>query len=160
MTRLDIIYNLKKYFSIEELVDRRTVETHGNDSWNFFNTDALAVLLIFREGINKPFYVNSWNWGGRYDERGLRTNVCDIVKGKTRRNQLYLSGHVLGCAFDFKVKGMSSDNVRQWALDNAELFPCKIRLENMILRTGRTISWVHVDVIQDENNPLVYLFNI
>ena len=44
-------------------------------------------------------------------------NLCSIVQAKTRKEILYLSGHVLGKAFDFKVKGMDSEDVRKWIID-------------------------------------------
>lgn len=160
MNRQIIEQRLRQYFQFHELVDKQTYETFGDNSWQFFDTDTLHSLLILREGINLPFEVNDWYWGGRYDERGLRTNICDIVYKKTIKKRLYLSGHVLGKAFDFKVKGMNSDDVRQWAVDNGDLFPCKLRFENINSATGKTITWVHFDTKYIESKPKIYLFNI
>lgn len=160
MNRQEIEQRLRKYFHHHELVDRATYQRHGTDSWQFFDTDILLSLLILREGINLPFDVNNWYWGGIYDERGLRTNICDIVYKKTIKKRLYLSGHILGKAFDFKVKGMSSDKVRQWAVDHADLFPCNLQFENVNSATGKTISWVHMDSRYISSKPKIYLFNI
>lgn len=160
MTRETIIAELKDDFIIQELVDEVTYTNFGDDSWQFFDTDTLHTLLVLRKGINLPFEINNWYWGGVYDERGLRTNISEIVYGKTIKKKLYLSGHVLGKAFDFKVKGMSSDDVRQWAVDNADLFPCKVRFENINSATGKSISWVHFDTKSIDSNTKIYLFNI
>ena len=160
MTRPEIIDNLANYFGVYELVDKQTYDKFGEGSWQFFDTDTLHVLLIIREGIGKPIDINNWYWGGAYDERGLRTNVCDIVSKKTRANRLYLSGHVLGKAIDFKVKGMESEDVRHWIQDNEDLFPCKIRLEWKKLSTGKPISWVHYDTKFLDKNPKIYWFNV
>lgn len=160
MTRKQILRELSNYFRPFELVDELTYNKFGKSALQFFDTDTLHCLLILREGINKPFTVNTWYWGGRYDERGLRTNICDIVYKKTLKKKLYLSGHLLGKAFDFKVKGMTSDDVRQWAVDNSHLFPCKIRFENVNTLTGKPITWVHFDTKWIERNPKVYLFDI
>lgn len=158
MNRTQIISKLKEYFKPYELVGKRTYEKLGGDSWQVFDTDTLHCLLIMREGIDKPFTVNTWFNGGKYDERGYRSNVQDIVKRKTLRNSLYLSGHPMGKAFDFKVSGMESEDVRNWIEDHADEFPCKVRLEWH--KGGTPISWVHFDTKQIAGLPKVYKFNI
>ena len=148
MTREDILTGVKKYFGIHELVGSRTLSKYGERSWRFFGTNALHALLIVRLKLDKAMTVNS---GGR-EQRGLRTNIQPLVRDKAERNQLYISAHILGRAFDFDVKGMTAQEVRDWIVDNADLFPFKIRLED-------GVSWVHLDDIDEEKNPKVYLFN-
>lgn len=160
MERQTIISNLSKYFAIYELVDRQTYERHKEDAWMFFDTDLLHCLLIVREGINKPIDINNWFWNGQYDERGLRTNLCELVQAKTNKNQLYLSAHMLGKAVDFKVVGMTSEKVREWIILNEKKFPCKIRLEHVDSKTGKPITWVHVDVYSLPMNTKVQLFDV
>lgn len=160
MTRPEIIDGLQKYFGIYELVDKHVFNTFGETSWQFFDTDTLHVLLVIREGIGKPIDINNWKWNGQYQERGLRTNIGAITKKKTLQGRLYLSGHLLGKAFDFKIQGMKSDDVRTWIVDNQDIMPCKVRLENMKLSTGKTISWVHFDTKFLDKNPKIYLFNV
>lgn len=160
MTRVQIIDGLQKYFGIYELVDKQVFETFGETAWQFFDTDTLHTLLVIREGIGKPIDINNWKWNGQYQERGLRTNVGRISKKKTALNRLYLSGHVLGKAFDFKIKGMVSEDIRTWIKDNADLLPVKIRLEHIKLSTGKPITWVHFDTKFLDKNPKVYFFNI
>ncbi len=149
----EILKGIKKYFDIRELVGRETFRIHGQRSWKFFDFRLLRALLIIREGIGKPIYMNDWLSGGNFDERGLRSNVQEILKGKTLKGTLYLSGHILGKAVDFDVKGMTAEEVRKWIIGNAELFPFKIRLE-------AGVNWVHLDVIYEEENPSVYLFYV
>ena len=129
MNRDEIIGRLKRYFAIYELVDEPVFRKYRDTAWQFFDTETLHTLLVLREGINLPFTVNNWYWGGRYDERGLRVNTSPIFYNKTIKKKMYLSGHVLGKAIDFKVKGMHADDVRQWIVENQDLLPCKIRLE-------------------------------
>ncbi len=109
--------------------------------------------MIIRENLGREIYVNNWDSGGEFDERGLRSNVQEILKGKTLKGLLYLSGHILGKAVDFDVKGMKAEEVRQWIVDNAELFTFKIRLE-------AGVNWVHIDVFYEEENPKIYLFEV
>lgn len=148
MRRDEIIHNLQEYFSIQDLVGKRTYEKYKERAWRFLDTDTLHALLIVREGIGEPINVN---YGSKW-QRGLRTNIQQIVRAKSLKNRLYISAHVQGKAFDFDVKGWSSNSVRQWALQNKDKFPFKIRFED-------GVSWVHMDTIDEPQNPHVYLFN-
>lgn len=158
MTRNEIIFELKKYFIIQELVGKWTYRIHKERAWKFFSTEALHALLITRKNINKPMTINNWWWGGKFSQRGLRTNIQNIFRQLTLSLKLYLSGHVLGEAFDFDVKGMNPNRVREWIVKNQHLYPMKIRLERN--KNGKRINWVHLDVIQEEHNPNVYLFDV
>ena len=155
MTREEIIIKLKKYFTPEELVSKEVYSKLGSDSWLLFATETLHCLLIVREELNKPITINNWKWGGSFSQRGFRENTSPIVRKKT---SLYLSAHVFGQAFDFDVEGMVATEVREWIKENADLFPCKVRLERNI--NGKVISWVHLDTKQYEKNPKVYLFDV
>jgi hypothetical protein len=146
---------IKNYFCIEELVDKTVFDKYGQGAWRFIDETILETLLIIREGIHKPMTINNWKWGGKFSQRGLRHNMSSLVKNKTR---LYLSAHIFGKAFDFDVQGMSAVDVRKWIVENADLFPCKIRLERNM--NGKPIKWVHVDTMSDESKPKVYQFDV
>lgn len=155
MSRHEVIKELKEYFNIYELVDEQVYSIYGERAWRFFQTDLLHVLLIFRKELGKSITVNDWHWGGRFSQRGLRHNQSPMVKNK---KNIYLSAHMRGVAVDFNVSDVQPNDVRQWAVDNPHLFPCKIRLENKL--RGSFINWVHVDTDNEEKNPRVYLFNV
>lgn len=148
MDRSEIIRELKQYFKISELVGSKTNSTYGERAFRFFGTNILHALLIVRENIGNPITVN----GRGMEQRGLRTNIQPIVKSKSDRDRLYISAHIQGRAFDFDVKGMTAQEVRDWIVANENLFPFKIRLED-------GVTWVHMDDIDEEKNPKVYLFN-
>lgn len=158
MSEQEILTEIKKYFDIEELVGPRTYVRYRERAWRFFDFRLLETLLIIRKNLGKPIYANNWNWEKRpasyplFDERGLRTNIQDLVKGKTLRNKLYISAHIQGRAIDFDVKGMSAQEVRIWIVNNPHYFPYKIRLED-------GVSWVHLDVVYEPQNDKVHLFN-
>ncbi len=149
----DILRRIKRYFKIYELVGKETYEVHGERAWRFLDTRLLRALLIVREGLGKGIIANNWHGGGRFDERGLRTNVQGIFKGYFKKKKLYLSAHVMGKAVDFDVIGMKAEAVREWIVMNQGRFPFKIRLEN-------NVNWVHIDVIHEDKNPKVYLFDV
>lgn len=163
MERSEIIKKLSVYFVKQELVGRETYyyyKSRKKDPWTCLDTDLLHCLLITRQGLALPFTANTWHKGGEYDERGHRANIQEVAYNKTINKELYLSAHPMGKGVDFKAKRMESDDVRAWIRANEHLYPCKIRLENRVLRTGKTITWVHLDTIWEKKNPKVYLFDV
>lgn len=151
-----------KYFSVEEIVSDELFSQHGHKGSNFilshFDPRLLEVMVWVRTTLDLPITINNWKWGGSFSQRGLRDNLQELVERQTGRGRVYLSGHVLGMAFDFDVKGMTAYGVRDWLLKHSEDCPHYIRLENKL--NGKQISWVHLDVKYDPKNPKVYLFNI
>ena len=141
-----IIKALGRYFHIKELVCPHTYAKWGEKAWQFLDTNLLHCLLILRETvIARPMYVN----GKTYTQRGLRCNMCDLVKGKTG---VYLSPHLMGKAIDFTIGGLTAEQGRRLIIAKADLFPCNIRLED-------GVSWIHFDVQnQYGNNAKVYVF--
>ena len=137
MNREEILKEVKKYFSIEELVCDHTYAKWGEKAWQFLDTNLLHCLLIIRRDIVKlPLYCN----GRNTHQRGLRCNMCDLVKSK---KQIYLSSHILGKALDLVCNQptMTAEKMRTLIKQNADMFPCNIRIEG-------GVSWLHFDVLQ------------
>ena len=133
MTRQEIIEALSEFFDVKELVCPHTYKKHGEASWQFLDTDYLHALLVIRADILKaPMTCNN---GSTYTQRGLRCNVCELVKEKKSN---YLSAHVLGRGGDFSVKGMTAEQAREKIKMYEYLLPCHIRLED-------GVSWLHID---------------
>ena len=145
---------IKDYFDIKELVDEETFRRHGENAWQFICPMLQETMLILRENLGRSITVNNWPFGGGLTQRGLRHNRSEIVKDKV---SMYLSAHMMGKALDFDVKGLTAKQVREWIVVNEHLFPYKIRLEKKF--RGKEITWVHLDVFQNEKNPKVYLFD-
>ena len=133
-TRDEIIRELHKYFQIRELVCEHTHSEWGERAWQFLDTNYLACLLVIRRDIlQQPMTCNH----DEATQRGLRCNLCQIVKDK---DKLYLSSHVLGKAGAFTVKGLTAQEARSRIRNNAHLLPCPIRMEG-------GVSWLHFDVL-------------
>lgn len=132
--RSEIIRELHKYFQISELVCEHTHSRWGERAWQFLDTDYLSALLIIRRDILQV--PMTCNHNGAY-QRGLRCNMCDLVKGKSRN---YLSSHILGKAGDFTCNGLTAQQARERIKANAHLLPCNIRIEDKV-------SWLHFDVL-------------
>jgi hypothetical protein len=146
---------IKDYFDIQELVDKSVFDKFGQAAWKFLDKDFLACLLVVREGIDKVMTINDWHRGGQFSQRGLRTNISPMVKGKAG---LYLSAHIFGKAGDFDVKGMTAVEVRAWIVANAAKFPCNIRLERNM--AGKPINWCHLDTLSDIGAQKVTQFDV
>lgn len=129
------------YFRIEELVCLHVYNRFKEKSLDFIDYKLKETLLVIREKLDRPIYINNWIWGGNKSQRGLRCNVCALAKEKTMLNKNYLSAHVLGKGVDFTVKGMTAEEVRQWLQKNQILLPYPIRVES-------DVTWVHVDVLE------------
>lgn len=156
MIQYEIYKDIKTNFSIYEFVDEEVFRKFGEKAWRFMDPRLLHTMSIIRFALNKPIIINNWKWNGSFRQRGLRTNISPIVS----RHNLYLSAHMRGAAVDFDVEGMSAPKVRQWLVDNENLLPYKIRLERKLLNTGQEISWVHLDVDYEPDNPNIYLFDV
>lgn len=134
MTRNDIITQLRRYFQVSELVCAHTHSKWGERSWQFLDTAYLHNLLVIRRDIlQAPMVCNN----GTQLQRGLRCNLCDLVKQKSGT---YLSSHVLGKAGDFTVKGMTAEEARVRIRNNARLLPYPLRME-------AGVTWLHIDVL-------------
>ncbi len=130
-----------KYFKIQELVSKKVYDKYGEQAWMFIDTKLIKVLDLLREHFNKPITINNWMWGGTLEQRGLRTNLDELVKKKTEKGTLYISQHILGKAADFNVKGLSSEEVYKEILKNRGKFYLISRIENI----DSTPTWVHID---------------
>ena len=133
---------IKDYFRIEEFVCPDVYNRFGEAAWDFLDRDMLEVALFIRVGTGLPMYINNWVWGGDKSQRGLRCNVCPLVKEKTYLEKPYMSAHRFGKGWDFNIKGMTSEEVRTWIKENEIYLPHKIRLEL------DTPTWTHVDTMQ------------
>ena len=132
---------LTDYFRVEEWVCPDVYKRFGEQSIKFIDSRLQETVLVIREYLGLPMYINNWVWGGDKTQRGLRCNLCQIVKDKTEDEVVYLSPHPLGKGVDFNVKGMSAEEVRQWLQKNQILLPYPIRVE-------RKVSWVHIDLLE------------
>ncbi len=138
-----------KHFIIQEFVSPAVYRRYGETAWQFLDPRLLVFMDWLREKLGKKITINNWHWGGEFTQRGLRENLSEIVKTKTDKSVLYLSGHVFGQAADFDVEGMKAGEIRAWLIENQEELPCPIRMESMV-------HWNHIDV-RDTGNQ-VYIF--
>lgn len=150
MTRTEIISSLKKYFKVKELVCPHVLEKHGERAWMFLVTIYLHTLLVLRRDILKvPLVCNTTT----LTQRGLRCNLCDIVKEKTEDDIVYLSAHHLGIGGDLSSPEMTAEEMRQKIEEKQDLLPYPVRIE-------LKVNWLHIDCYDDiENTNKITYFN-
>jgi hypothetical protein len=139
------------YFELKELVCKDVYNTYKDIAWQFFDQKLLLTIDRIREKIGKPIFVNSWDSGGDFDERGFRCLKCGLVKSAIAEQRMYVSPHMTGQGVDFDVQGLLAEEVRQWIVKNANLWPYPLRLE-------AGVNWIHLD-LRDTNNGKVFIFN-
>ena len=145
MDRNEILLQVKKYFGIEELVCKDVANKWGERAWDFLDTDLLHILLVLRRDILKTSLVcNDYKWGGKNTQRGLRCNRCELVRTKTTP---YLSMHIFGKAVDLVSKNMTASKMRELIKANANLLPCKVRVED-------GVTWLHIDTNNHTENKI------
>ena len=158
---------VKEYFEIEELICPHVSARFGDSAWKFFDTRLLDVVYAVRKNIDKSMFVNDWAIGGSLSQRGLRCNVCQLVRTKTSLEKVYLTPHGFGEGVDFHVEGMTANEVRLWICENQILLPHPVRLEvdfnvagknEMMIRSQMNLckmNWVHLDV-RGENQKVSF----
>lgn len=152
-----MIYSeIENFFKVQEVVSKKVYSKYGKKAWMFIDNNALLMLLELRKHFNRPIMINNWHYGGILNERGLRTNVDPILYKKTKEQKMYISGHVLGKAFDITVKGLTSEEVVKEIIKNKDKFKFITRIEN----PKSTPTWVHFDLIGTRINNEIYIFKI
>lgn len=127
-----------KYFKIEELVSHGVYKRYGNGAWKFLSPQLLSTIDAIREHFNKPMIINNWCFGGNLQQRGLRANKDELVKGK---KDYYVSQHCLGNAVDFNIKNLTPKEVFDEIIKYKHKFPYLTRIED----AKDTPTWVHID---------------
>ena len=141
---------MSNYFKIEEIACPHVYKKLGQAAWSIFDSRLLITIETLRQRINKPIFINNWQNGGEFSQRGFRCLQCDLVKKAIADNNLYISPHMTGQAVDFDVEGLEAEEVRLWIYKNKNIWPYPIRLES-------GVSWVHLDTRENEADK-VYIF--
>lgn len=144
---LETIQQLKRYFSIAELVGKDCATKYGEFAWAFFDIRLLEVLLWLREGLNIPLVCCT----PQLQQRGLRTNVSPLVRTKTLQNMMYCSAHCLGKGIDLSSGRMTAMDMRQWIRKHIDDCPHPIRIEN----DESAPTWLHIDIMNLTDKKLI-----
>ena len=162
LTTKKLYDSILEFFDIRELVSLGVYKKYGHYGEYFilsrFDKRLLENLLWIRVNIDTSITVNTWLWGGRFDERGIRDTSTPMVQTRADNDDAWLSGHVLAMALDYDVENQTAVEHRKWLKKHSEDLPHPIRLERKYKK--KQITWVHLDVCDDPKNPRVYEFDI
>lgn len=139
------------YFDLEELVCKHVYDKYGAIAWSWFDPRFLETIHWIRQKLGKPMFANNWKEGGQFDERGLRCNLCSLVKNATDKDIVYMTSHLRAQAGDFDTQGIVAEEMRQWITKNKAGLPYPVRLE-------KNVPWLHVDVCNNTSEKVI-LFN-
>ena len=136
-----------KNFDIKELVCPHVAKKHSETAWAWMDPRLKTFLEWFRQEIDREVYVNSWDSGGKLSQRGLRCNMCSLVKEK---KVTYNSAHIRFQAIDFNVKYMTDEEVIKWLIERKNDIPVNIRIE------FGTVGWIHIDVCNNTTDKIQF----
>ena len=118
-----------EHFGIEELVPKEVFKKRGNKAWELLDESALMTIDKLRDKFGS-MTINNWKWGGDRNWSGLRTSDSPYYSA--------FSQHSFGRAFDIIFKSVTTDEVRNYILDNPDEFPFISGIE-------MGTSWLHID---------------
>ena len=148
MTRNELITKVKEYFKLGELVCPHCIQKYGDKAWQFLSTELLSTIYILRtKVVNKPMIINN---GSNFTQRGLRCNMCQLVKSKSKP---YMSAHCLGKAIDFSCSDITPEEIRKLIKANVDAFEYPIRLEE-------GVNWVHIDTYTLDDTVKLTTFTV
>lgn len=149
MKRKDVISEIKRFFTLDELCCPHVSDKYEHRSWQFFSTELLHTLLVVRRDILQvPLYAN----GHGYTQRGLRCNQCKLNRDRTDRGEVVMSAHSMGRAIDLVSPKMSARQMREKIEQNADKLPYNVRIE-------RDVTWLHIDVYDSGEQEKITYFN-
>lgn len=144
--------NICDNIAVKEIVCPHVWAKYGDNAIRFIDPMLIQVLDVIRNKIIKsPMLINN---GKTLTQRGLRCNLCQLVEDKTKGGKLYLSAHSMGKACDFSCKGRTVEQIHELIMRNANILPCKIRLESVI----DSPNWCHVDIMTHGQKEIVHIF--
>jgi hypothetical protein len=130
-----------KYFSVKELVDKKTYEELGEASIELLSPRLIDTIETLRELLGMNMLINNWYHGGLFQQRGYRS--IDSGVGKVN------GAHYKGMAVDFDCykngKLQSADSIREKIYDYIISLP-HIRCIEI------DVSWIHIDVMGEEDS--------
>ncbi len=136
-----------QHFTTQEFVPKRIYKERKYKAIQLISYDLLHFIQSLRLALNLPITLNDWHVGGVYQYRGLRTTESE--------DYTPYSMHTFGKALDFKVSGMTAQEVRDWIIEHRDLDWVK-----PITFIEDAVSWVHVDVRPTTLDRDLWLYNV
>lgn len=131
-----------KYFKAHELVPSHIYAHYGDKSYRFIDSRLIETIDTIKEHFNLgTMTINNYAWNGDREWSGLRTPVSNWYSET--------SMHAHGKAIDAVFSDYSAEEVRNFIIENKNLFP---HIKGIELG----VSWLHIDT---RNEDSLVLFN-
>ena len=130
-----------KYFSVKELVDKKTYDELGEASIDLISPKLIETIETLRELLNMNMVINNWYHGGLFQQRGYRQQSSGV--GKVN------GSHYKGLGVDF-------DCYKNGKLQKAD--DIRVKIKDFIISLPHIrcieedISWVHIDCMGEEDS--------
>ena len=142
---------MSKKFQVQEFIDPITFGRFGKASIRYMDTRLIKFMDRLRVLVNAPITINDYLWGGERKWSGTR------LPGFPHHSKW--SGHSWGRALDFKVEGMTPEEVHKVIHDNWDELKEFSGLDGLRMEhTDDTPTWIHVDSLQQDGS--IYTFRI
>ena len=135
-----------KHFQPYELVDKETYSQKGDSCLDLFTPRVLTAMdnvwdFFFQRHGECKITINDWYWGGQFQWRGWRTEAeADLLLHLPPGTHPGQEQHAAGDAFDYDIKGMTAQEVRDVIVANQD-DPLLVGITRLEAGT----SWVHMD---------------
>ena len=135
-----------KHFDPWELVPPEIHQAKGEDSILAFDARILWTLDAIRDVYDRRVTVNTWHEGGKFSQRGFRTDPAMLLKTP-------LTQHRFGRAVDFDIEGITPEQFRADAREPklANVLQYVTRIE-----VGKEVTWNHVDCMAVPGTEIVF----
>lgn len=137
---------IAKNFVLQEFVSHETWRRFGTNSIWFIDPKIVAICQFLRNKFAVKITINDWHLGGNYFESGFRDSLSTVGSK--------FSQHRFGRAADIKVKGLNSNLVRKFIIEDYKELN-KLGLTSIEIDTE---TWVHIDTRFTNKNEL-FTFN-
>jgi hypothetical protein len=134
---------VSKDFSLAEFVPPSIYEHFVDKSVWFIDPRIVVIAQFIRDRFDATVTINNYLAGGNYQYSAFRDHLCSI--GATN------SQHRHGRAIDFRVKGMSPDEIRADIIANFEQY----RKAGLTTIEAGTATWIHADCRFTNQNSLL-----
>lgn len=130
-----------KYFEIHELVPRALYRKYKEQAWKYVDVRLIESIDTLKEHFNLgTMTINNYEFGGNREWSGIRTSDSPWYS--------LTSQHSFANAFDIVFSHYTAEEVRNYIINNRDLFPHINGLE-------LEIDWVHIDI---RNEDYIILF--
>ncbi len=124
---------VSKDFFLAEFVPPVIYEKYEDKAIWFVDSRLFVMAQFIRDRFGKPITINNYLTGGSYQYSAFRDSTCTIGAVNSQ--------HRHGRAIDFRIKGMSPQEVREDIIRNYGLY----RPAGLTTIEADTATWVHVD---------------